>query len=371
MTWKTIPCKTSSVDPRPHCIRGYLTNLLAITIVLVAQLVGEVGSSAEPDSATVTAFDNVKTVVTGRAYAAALRKDGTVWYWYAYSEPPTPWDNQEDAVELAGGRYHGCIRKVDKSVWCTEYYGGPFAEVPGVAGALQITAGDGFNCALMPTGKIKCWGTNSDGQLGNGTKTNSNTPVTVKNIKNARLVTAGQSHACALRSDGAVWCWGLNRYGQLGDNSKKSTAVPVKVQKITGVNHIDAGRFHTCARIASTAWCWGNNEFGQIGDGTYIDRLIPTEVKTLSDVRAVNASWYVHTCARRVNGTVWCWGRNNAHQMGDGTYTNRPLPVKVKNMRACSQISGGGMGTYAKDTNDTLWRWGWYDFPVAEMVPSN
>ena len=54
-----------------------------------------------------------------------------------------------------------------------------------------------------------------------------------------------------------------------------------------------------------------------------------------------------------------------------GTYTDSSVPVKVKNMPACSQISGGGMGTYAKDTNNSLWRWGWSYFPVAEMVPSN
>ncbi len=88
-----------------------------------------------------------------------------------------------------------------------------------------------------------------------------------------------------------------------------------------------AGGTNTCARRTDgTAWCWGNNQYGRLGDGTTTNRSAPTQVAGLSNVTALDAGDY-HTCARRTDGTAWCWGRADFGQIGDGATTQRLTPA--------------------------------------------
>ncbi|MGC9079924.1 MAG: RCC1 domain-containing protein, partial [Nanopusillaceae archaeon] len=193
-----------------------------------------------------------------------------------------------------------------------------------------IAAGGSHTCALLSDGTVKCWGSNDDGQLGDGTNVYRHTPVIVQNLSNAIAIAAGESHTCALLSDGTVWCWGYNAFGQLGYGTYFTDRyTPVKVQNLSNAIAIAAGGYHTCALLSDrTVWCWGSNYFGQLGDGTREDRHTPVKVQNLSNVIAIAAGWY-HTCALLYDGTVWCWGDNDDGQLGDGTNITRYTPVKV------------------------------------------
>ncbi len=136
-------------------------------------------------------------------------------------------------------------------------------------------------CALTTSGGVKCWGNNAYGQVGDGTTTTRLTPVfAVGMTSGIDAVDAGGYHTCAVTSGGAATCWGANSAGQIGDGSRLSRHSPVGVSGLaSGVTAISAGMWHTCAVLSDGSLrCWGWNGSGQIGDGTTTDRSTPVPV---------------------------------------------------------------------------------------------
>jgi alpha-tubulin suppressor-like RCC1 family protein len=102
--------------------------------------------------------------------------------------------------------------------------------VAGVSGAVTIATNGSTACAVTASGSIQCWGNNVYGQFGNGTSlTLSEAPVAVSGITNAVSVTAGFLNICARLSTGSVQCWGYNNTGQLGNGTLTQSNVPVTV----------------------------------------------------------------------------------------------------------------------------------------------
>jgi alpha-tubulin suppressor-like RCC1 family protein len=102
-----------------------------------------------------------------------------------------------------------------------------------------------------------------------------------------------------------------------------------------------AGAFHTCSvRDDHTVWCWGRNDYGQLGDGTATDSDEPVEVAMLRGATRVGAG-EASTCALDDKGQVWCWGRNEAGQLGDGTTSDSRAPVQVRDITGATQLSVG------------------------------
>ena len=146
-------------------------------------------------------------------------------------------------------------------------------------------------------GTVSCWGYNDFGQLGASSSdqcplnTNlacSKSPISVQGLTSVAQLAGGGVHTCALKTDGSVLCWGSNAKGQLGAKSKDAcgsnatpcSLTPVVVAGLSAVVELDAGGSHTCARKADgTVLCWGWNEQGQLGDGTTTDHATPTPVK--------------------------------------------------------------------------------------------
>jgi alpha-tubulin suppressor-like RCC1 family protein len=217
-------------------------------------------------------------------------------------------------------------------------------------------------CVLLSSGAIKCWGQNAYGQLGDGTATNSSAPVNVSTLSSGvRAISAGLLFNCGLLNTGAVKCWGQNSNGQLGDGSTTQRYSPVDVSGLTsGVAAIESGYYHACALLNSGAVkCWGNNGSGQIGDGTNANRYTPVDVSGLSSgVIAISAGFY-HTCALLSTGAVKCWGLNTYGELGDGTTTTSSTPVNVSTLSSgVSAISAGGYQTCALLTTGGVKCWG-------------
>ena len=206
------------------------------------------------------------------------------------------------------------------------------------SGVVQVSASLYRTCAVTTDGGAKCWGYNADGALGTGNQTGSSTPVNVSGLTiGVALIRAGANHTCALTQGGGVKCWGSNSNGQIGDSTVNTTRLtPVDVTGLAiGVVQISLGTFHSCAvTTGGSAKCWGSNGGGQVGDGgAPTNRLAPVDVTGLTAGVAQVRAGNTHTCALLASdGGVKCCGFNSSGQVGDGTLVNRFTPVFVSGL---------------------------------------
>ena len=223
----------------------------------------------------------------------------------------------------------------------------PAQAAEALRGANRVSAGGAHTCGLMASGAVLCWGDNSAGQLGDGTRAMRATPVGVVGLTSGiKAVSAGSEHTCALTVAGGAKCWGLDYDGQLGDGSGAFGVVrltPVGVVGLAqGVEAIAAGASHSCAvTSARGVKCWGRNDHGQLGDGTTTKRLVPVDVSGLASGVAAVALGEYHSCALMVSGGAKCWGDNSAGQLGDNSMTERHVPVNVSSLAGATAIAAG------------------------------
>lgn len=222
-----------------------------------------------------------------------------------------------------------------------------------------ITAGEAHSIAL--NNAIACAvGTNGNGQLGDGTAVDRMTPVRVHGNYAFSRVSTGWYHSIGLKTDGTVLAWGDNGYGQLGDGTSVDKPTPVRAgATLSGVTSVAAGRYHSvAARNDGTVWAWGYNGYGNLGDGSKTQRTVPVQAILISGVIAVAAGEY-HTLALKGDGTVWAWGYNGNGQLGDGSTTERTTAVQVGGLTGIIRIAAGSDHNLALKSDGTLWAWGY------------
>ena len=222
------------------------------------------------------------------------------------------------------------------------------------SGVTAISAGGAHTCALISGGAVECWGHNWKGEIGDGTTSDRLMPTPVSGLQTGVVsISAGHDHNCAVLAGGALECWGSNSAGQLGDGSTTDRGMPTPVSGLqSGVTAVASGMDQTCAlTVGGALLCWGSNYFGQLGDGTTTDHLVPTPVTGLqSGVTAVVAG-AGYTCAILASGAASCWGYNWLGQLGDGTTTDRHTQTAVSGLTSgVAKIAMNTSGTYQVHT---------------------
>lgn len=298
---------------------------------------------------------NVTALAAGKDYTCARMTNGTVWCWGANDRGqlgrdtslgttpasiPAPVTGLSTVATIAIGSEHSCAGLTDGIVKCwgdneTGQLGNttptprfiPVA-VTGLSNAATVAAGGqifrhgGHSCALLTDGTVRCWGTNSNLQLGDGSITRSTTPITVRSLSNVTSIAAFGNFTCAVLTDRTVKCWGANSSGQLGrDTSLGNTpaSTPAPVTDLGNVVAVVTGGRYACAHLTDrTVKCWGTNDHGQLGPNVPLDpstgkplreSMIPVAVG-LSNVAAL-AAGFEETCALLTDSTVKCWGFNS------------------------------------------------------------
>jgi len=255
------------------------------------------------------ARDAVTQLSLGGGVSCALRASGAVTCW-----------GGNDEGQLGDGTLSGRASPMP---------------VMGVPAAVEVRAGWAHVCARLSTGAVTCWGRANNGQLGDGRSDHpicamgrscNTTPVTVMGISDAARIAASSNSICVARRGGSVSCWGSNSVGELGDGTTAARLTPVALGSPTGVTEITAGGGHVCATSATAVYCWGANAFGQLGTGTADSggcacRTTSVEATAVASPVEV-AGGGNSTCARVGSGATWCWGDNRAGQLGDGSFAH-------------------------------------------------
>ena len=218
----------------------------------------------------------------------------------------------------------------------------------------RISAGGNRSFVIMPDNSLWGWGSNSGGELGDGTNERRPTPVWI--MDNVAAISVGSSHIMVITTDGSLLTWGENQFGQLGNGTTADcgTPNPNPTKIMDNVVAVSAGLWHSMAITADgSLWAWGANRFGQLGDGTTTDRLTPLWVA--NGVTAVSAGGH-HTMAITADGGLWGWGFNGNGRLGDGTTTDRHSPVWIAS--SVASVSASGNYTMAITAGGHLWGWG-------------
>ncbi|MZQ86493.1 RCC1 repeat-containing protein [Paenibacillus sp. 5J-6] len=353
----------------------------------------------------ITGFDHVTQITAGSSHAVALKEDGSIYTWgnntsgqlgigtaydgktWSRAFPEHVNDLPEIAGIGAGSNFTFAIDKAGKLwAWGNNSYSqlgdktlnnqaapvqtqanewlNPPVLQPGEgtvliksARQLPLTASES-NTFVIKNNQLYGWGSNTFGQLGDGTHTSAISPKAL-NLDGIAVIEGGDTHMVVVKQDETLWTWGQNFFGQLGDGTTTPSAAPVQVKALNGVVSATAGSNHTLALLNNgSVWSYGDNTYGQLGHDT---TAASNQIIQLSNILAI-ASGANFNLALENTGKIWAWGDNTSGQLGDGTLASKQQPVQINGLTGVVAITAGKNFALALKNDGTVWAWGYNAF---------
>ena len=330
--------------------------------VPVAMSAGATDSCALMSNAQVRCWGSAASNVFGASFTGVY---GDSQNELGDELPTLSWSNDSLVTSFARGTNKTCVTLSNGSLQCfnTDGTNELYAPIDGDS-FVSVDIGLVHSCALANSGTLRCWGFNSDGQLGVGNTSDQVGLVESLTSEPVISYSTGRTHTCAILVTRELQCWGANSSGQLGDGTTNQSATPITVNLGVGRTAIavSAGSGHTCAILDDgNLKCWGANNMGQLGVGDIDQRLTPTTVNLGSGRTAIKInSRRFNTCAILDNGQLKCWGWNDRGQVGIGSNTSPVIPslVNLGTGRTAIHIAKDVRHTCAVLDNGQIKCWG-------------
>jgi alpha-tubulin suppressor-like RCC1 family protein len=367
--------------------------------------IGQLGNGGINDSTRPLSAgdDGWAQLSAGATHGCGVKTDGTLLCWGDDSQgqiaspnaggsnarsllpreviPQTHWEN------VSAGTNETCAVKSDHTLWCWGgYHGGndrPRAPVQVGADAdwARVDAGDFFTCGVKTSGALFCLGRNYYGEGGHSASGEYDAPpVQVGTATDWAVVRAGGGHVCALKTDASLHCWGYNYDGQAGvpvTPSTLSLSTPTPVAPQTSFRDVETGgsqisdysTAHSCGmRADGSVVCWGKGEAGQLGDGeTTQNSATPRQLGTDTDWASIgDGAW-----GTKRDGSLWQWGRIGTLYVGmAGAQLYMPMrqPVPAR-LDGAARSLGRGPACYVATDGRLLCSTWCKDLPPLGVVP--
>jgi alpha-tubulin suppressor-like RCC1 family protein len=298
-----------------------------------------IGGTVNRETPVRVGFENDwVSISTGNNHSMAIKTDGTLWAWGLTS-----------SGQLGTGDSSGALHT-------------PHQVMPGTSDWVSVSAGGIHTMGIRRSRTMWAWGSNTNGRLGNNTTaTGPSTPVVNADFNNWALVSSGNTHTTGIRRDGTLWAWGSQSNGQLGNGVTTSTNLLLPTQigidddwltVSTGNGSSGSTTTHNIAlKTDGTMWVWGLGTSGQLGNGGILSVAVPTQIGNDGygyDWIYVSAG-NTHSAAIREDGSLWVWGASvAANAAGNGWIANQNVPrqisvpifdgLETENIRNCTPL---------------------------------
>lgn len=224
---------------------------------------------------------------------------------------------------------------------------------------ISVSAAEWVSLAIKSDSTLWAWGYNGYQQYGNGSTAGSGTPTQIGVGSKWISVAAGYAHTLAVKSDGTLWATGLNQWGAVGLGNGTGMYIASFTQVGTNTNWVSVFAGHGISmgiRNDGTLWAWGSNYGSTLGDGTNVDKWSPVQIGTATDWASVSVG-IAHCLGLKTNGTLWGWGSNAYGVLGDGSSGITTAP-KLLSSEAWMSVAAGYYQSLGVKADGTLWAWG-------------
>ena len=351
-------------------------------------LAGSGNITIREDSASGTVVENFgvgsSVTIAGRSVSFTPSSELSEDQVYHISYPSGAFTNTGGDVSYVGTAYTFVTKLTTYSLWGwgNNWYGAlghndqtrrsSPVQVPGTTWK-QVKGSEYVTLATKSDGTLWGWGQNEKGQLAqNSTSTpayssptqiGSGTDWSTDSLR--KLTTAGGSDSCgAIKTDGTLWVWGSNSNGQLGQNEhdvhrSSPTQVPGTNWKTINMGQSPCTTFAT--KTDGTTWAWGHGYWGSLAQNNRITYSSPIQVPGSWDhIMSSKGNGGYTTIGRQTNGTLWSWGYSGSGQFGTniGGAAYASSPIQIPGTTWSTEFVIGNRNAAAIKTDGTLWTWG-------------